>query len=134
MQEEGWVVAQVASPQVSWVLKETVEPLESRALDPFRTVSDTTGVEVKCGTDSKHEGSVEQREITAHELFLLRRADADPDDVRPQAIDGSDEFFLLYRRHGTEGRCVCANDLQEWIAGDELFAKLLRNSIFTATE
>ena len=86
--EEEWRdIAQVASPKMLRVLKETVKPLKTGTLDPIRAIGYAARMEVKCRAYSEHQCSVQQREIAIHKLFLLRRTDANPNDIGVHTID-----------------------------------------------
>jgi len=89
---------EVAPPEFAWVLNKAVQPVQTGSLDPWRAVANSAGMEIKGGTDTKHEACIKQGKVAGHKEFLLRAAEANPDDVRLEFGDGRDEVMLLIKR------------------------------------
>ena len=112
--DEGGIVDQVAFPQAPWILNKPVQPLKPCSLDPCRAIAKLPSVIIECRTYANHEWNIESAGILSHESFLLRRAQAYPYDVRPGLRNLRSHFVFFMRGKGSEGRCICADDLQSW--------------------
>jgi hypothetical protein len=100
---------EVAAPHLAWILNEAMQPVQAGPFDPWRAGADSAGVEIKSGTNTEHEARIEPRKVAGHEEFLLRAAEADPENVRLERGDGRDQVILLSGRESVEGRGDSAN-------------------------
>ena len=108
--EESGNDKECAAPKPAWILNEAMQPVQAGAFDPGSAVADSAGVEIKSGTNTEHEARIKQRKVAGHEEFLLRAAEADPDDVGLELGDGRDEIILFSGREIVEGWCDGTND------------------------
>jgi hypothetical protein len=49
---EGGIISKIAVPKPFGILQQSVDPLQAGSLDPWRTVTDSAGVIIECGTNS----------------------------------------------------------------------------------
>lgn len=133
-EDEAGVVGEVALPETAGFGAEAVEPFEAAALDPAGCLADASGVEVECGTDAEHHGGGEAGTVGGHEAFLLRGAQADPEEVGLGGGDLGDQILFLRGRQGAEGRGVGADDADSGEAGFEAGLEFLGDAGVPAVE
>src|SRR5580704_2146351 len=111
-----------------------MEPLKSRRLDPLRAVGDAARVHQERGAHAKHEGRVKERKIAVHEFLLLRRAQSNPYDVWPCAVNGLDKLMLLVHGHWAERRGNGADDAKRREPGEKRLLQFCRQTFLAAAQ
>jgi len=91
-------------------------------------------VKVEGGPDAEHHGGGEARTVGRHEAFLLRGAEADPEEVGLGGGDLGDQVLFLGGRQGAEGRGVGADDADSGESGFESGLEFLRDASVSAVE
>src|ERR1700722_20290308 len=109
-----------------------MKPLQARALDPLRTILNTTRVEIKCRAHAEHEPRLQPGEISSHEQLLFWGADTDPDDVGFQVADGCYQILFFIVSEVTKRRGMCTDDVSVRESLFEIRGKLLRNSLLAS--
>src|SRR5262245_43329621 len=84
----------IAAPQAPRLRTQPKQPFQPFSLHPPWRLTLRSGQEVECGTHSNHDWGVNAPEVLRHPEFLLRRAQADPYDVRVRGIDGVDDRLI----------------------------------------
>src|SRR5664280_1073334 len=93
--QESWIVGEIAPPKPAWLFDQTIQPLQATTLHPAGSIGEEARVNVERRADADQQGSIESGGILGHETFLLRSAQADPDDVGICVVDGSDHLVPL---------------------------------------
>lgn len=69
-------------------------------------------MEIECRTDADQNTAFETGVVFEHPDFLLRAAEADPNDIGAGGIDTGDALLRLVRRQGTERRAFSAGNVE----------------------
>ena len=96
MEDEEGIGDEVTGGEAAGLGAEPEEPFEAAALEPTRRLADAARVKIERGADADEHGGVEHGGVLGHKFFLLRRAEADPDDIGAEARDlGAESGVLL---------------------------------------
>ena len=109
-QDKEWIVLEITPPQPARLAIKPEQPFQTAALHPAGRLTNEAGMKIKSRPHSKHEGGVKFLPILRHEFFLLRRAQANPDDVRFLVIHHPNQLLFLSRIQRSEGRRVRADN------------------------
>src|ERR1700733_13851672 len=70
MPEKGGIAAKIASPQTLRILHQSMQPLQTCALDPARAIADPSRVIIEGRSDTKHKRHLKAINVLRHETFL----------------------------------------------------------------
>src|ERR1700723_85255 len=116
------------------VLHQPMKPLEPRALDPGRAVTNGSGMKIKGSSDPDHERDLKRFNVSGHEPLLLWGAQAHPEDVRSAFAHLGENLPFLIRKQASEGRRVCPDHLQAGKLFLKCFAQPVGHTRFTAVK
>src|SRR5258708_31019049 len=95
--EKSHVLNEVALPHAARLLQKAPEPLEPDLLHPSRRAPSGASYHVKGTPDAHHERDIQALQVALDEVFFLRRANPDKQDVRLDVADRFNQLFLVCR-------------------------------------
>src|SRR6266568_1015036 len=111
-QEKHRIVVDVAPPQAPGLLPQAKSPLQPSGLQEQRCPLDATSMKIERGAYSDDHLGCQSGTHLGGPALLFRRAQPNPDDVRPGAVDPAGHALRLAFGEGTKRRTVPAGNLK----------------------
>jgi hypothetical protein len=100
----------------------------------LRAVSDSSGVIVKCGSNSDQQGDAQPMRELRHESFLLRCTEPDPYNVGTRSLNVRHDGMFLFVTQWMEWGCVYLHDLDSGKLPLQRSLEFMRDSLCPPVE